>query len=217
GDVEVSFGNFEETSRRVEETVSGILEAGVIPLCLGGEHTITYPVLKAYKDKPFYLVYDAHMDFREDYLENRFSHACVTRRVGELVGYENILIVGVRSALKDEFEDIKGLGVKYIDYNSCDGDLAERIAQVVDGKDVYLSIDADVFDPKETAGVCNPEPPGLTFREFVSSLDFLKKVNMVGMDFVEISPLYDSYAQILAAKAIFKVLLKYERGRGADR
>lgn len=210
GDVEVSSGNAEETMKRTKETVAEILDAGAVPCLLGGEHTISYFALTGFEKRPFYVVFDAHLDFRDEYIGNRYSHACSTRRASELVGIENVLVIGVRSADKGEVADAKRLGLSYIDFNHCRDveALKTRILDAAGGRDVYLSIDADVLDPKEASGVCNPEPPGFSFEEIVEILDFLKDVNMVGFDLTEVTPIYDSYTPIVAAKLIFKVLMK---------
>ena len=83
-----------------------------------------------------------------------------------------------------------------------------EILDAIKGREVYLSIDAYVIYPKEAPGVCNPEPLGFTFEEMVDILDFLKDVRMAGFDFTEVTPIYDNYTPILAAKLIFKALLK---------
>lgn len=210
GDVEVSFGDAKETMIRTKETVIEILKSGSVPCLIGGEHTISYFALTGFEKKPFCIVLDAHLDFRDEYIGNRYSHACSTRRISELIGVENVLVVGVRSADKTEVADAKKLGLSYIDFNHCRDVKAvkTRILDVIKGREVYLSIDADVLDPKEAAGVCNPEPPGFTFEEMMRILDFLKHANMAGFDLTEVTPIYDSYTQILAAKLIFKVLMK---------
>lgn len=210
GDVEVSFGDAKETMKRTSETVREILQTGSVPCLIGGEHTISYFALNGFEKKPFYLVFDAHLDFHDEYINNRLSHACFIRRVTELLGVENVLVVGVRSAGKGEVADAKKLCLNYIDFNDCkDIDtLKIKILDAVKGREVYLSIDADVLDPKEAPGVCNPEPPGFSFEEMVDILDFLKDVRMAGFDFTEVTPIYDSYTPILAAKLIFKALLK---------
>jgi agmatinase len=206
GDVDVAHGNFMQTHRRTAAVVKDILEKGVIPLCVGGEHTISYSALSAYDEKPLVIIYDAHLDFRDDYLGEKFSHACVTRRIGELLGYENILVVGVRSASRQELEDAERRGLRYL---SCHEGLDE-IANAAKGRNLYLSIDMDVLDPKEARGVGNPEPPGFSYTELVESLEFLGEANLVGFDLTEVAPLYDSYTPVLAAKVIFKVLAKAE-------
>jgi agmatinase len=213
GDVEVSHGDAEETRKRVRETLGAILERDKVPVMLGGEHTITAFAAEAYDQGPFYLIFDAHMDFREDYIGNPYSHACVSRRIFERVGGENILLVGVRSASRRELQDARELGLRYLDFNHCRDvrALVKDITGIVGDRDLYLSIDADVLDPKEARGVCNPEPPGFSFDDLVRCLDVLKTAKLVGFDLTEVSPQYDSYTPVLAAKLIFKVLLKAEK------
>jgi agmatinase len=210
GDVEVSFGSAEETMMRTRETVKEILQAGAVPCLIGGEHTISYFALNGFEEKPFYLVFDAHLDFHDDYINNRLSHACAIRRVTELLGVENVMVIGVRSAGKGEVADAKKLGLNYIDFNKCKDidNLKIKILDAVKGREVYLSIDMDVLDPKEASGVCNPEPPGFTFEEMVDILDILKDVRMAGFDITEVTPIYDSYTPVVAAKLIYKVLAK---------
>ncbi len=215
GDIDVSFGNYEETRKRIVASIKDILEHDAIPVSMGGEHTITHGVLSAYEKKPFVLVFDAHLDFRDDYIGEKFSHACTIRRITELVGPENVMVVGVRSAMKEELEDAKGLGVEFVDVEKAKekGELLKSILKKAEGRDVYLSLDMDFLDPAEARGVCNPEPNGLFYKDFVSSLSFIEKVNVVGFDLVEVTPSYDSYTPILAAKMILKVLSRIQQSK----
>ena len=209
GDLEVSYGNPDETIQRTKETVEDIIKNGVIPICFGGEHTITYFVSTALNKNPFYVIFDAHLDYREDYIGNRLSHAAVSRRLSELVGAENILIVGVRSASSEELTDAKKDGVSMITANDFFNEpeaAVNRIIELTKGKEVHLSIDMDVFDPSEASDVCNPEPGGIYYRDFLETLAFLKNSKLSGLDITELCPTTDSYSQILAAKLTFKVL-----------
>jgi agmatinase len=211
GDVEVSFGNFDETFRRAKETIKEVFNKKRTPICLGGEHTITYFSALAIKKDTFFVIYDAHLDYREDYIENRFSHASVTRRISEIVGPENILLIGVRSASKKELKDSGKDGLKFISsqefYRDKDGAI-RRIKDLTKDKNLYLSIDLDALDPSEVGGVCNPEPGGLFYRDVVESLTFLDGCKLLGLDITELAPEYDSFSQILAAKLVFKTLTK---------
>jgi agmatinase len=211
GDVEVSFGNFDETCRRARETIEDIINKKKTPICLGGEHTLTYFSALAIKKDTFFVIYDAHLDYREDYIENRFSHASVTRRISEIVGPENILIIGVRSASKEELKDSTKEELRFISSKKFYRDKERTIRRIKDqtkDKNLYLSIDLDVFDPSEVRGVCNPEPGGLFYRDILESLTFLKGCHLMGLDFTELAPAYDPYSQILAAKLVFKTLTK---------
>lgn len=215
GDVEVSFGDAKETRKRVRNTVRIILDEGKVPVLIGGEHTITPFAIEAFDEKPFFVVFDAHLDFRDDYINNKWSHACIARRVGEMVGFENCLSIGARSIPEEEVGHARDLGFNYLDFNSC-GDIdevLETLRKHTKGKKVYLSIDADALDPKEMRGVGNPEPPGFSYTDMLTMLDFLEDCNLVGFDINEIIPMYDSYSPVLGAKLIFKALMRAERGK----
>jgi|TARA_B100001971_G_C18237248_1_gene568166 agmatinase len=210
GNVDVSFGNFKQTNIRSTSVIKSILRKHTIPICVGGEHTISYSAISSYKKKPFIIIFDAHLDFRDEYLGEKFSHACVTRRIGELCGYNNILVIGTRSASKEELEDAESLGLKFIEFNNRVSQL-KYISKITKDRDIYLSIDMDVLDPKEARGVGNPEPPGFSYRELVNSLEFLHESTLVGFDITEVIPSFDRYTPVLAAKIIFKILAKATR------
>ena len=209
GNIEVSYGNFKETCDRVKDTLIDVLSNNVIPISLGGEHTISYSVVSCLPDDIFYLVFDAHLDFRDDYLGEKFSHACVNRRIFDHLGKENVLAVGIRSASKEELEGAKKMGLDYISYSDFDKDkdgMLKRISDKIEGRKVYLSLDMDAFDPTEAPGVCNPEPGGLCYKDVSALSRLLGNCNLIGVDITEITPLYDTYTPVLASKIIFKIL-----------
>jgi len=208
GDVEVSQGCFEETKKRATQVIGHVLNAGAVPVCLGGEHIITYFSALVAREA-FFVVYDAHLDYREEYLGNPYSHASAMRRVGEVVGEENMLLLGVRSASREELEQAGERGLRYVEarvLRSKPGDVAERVLDEAGGRRLYLSIDLDVLDPAEAGGVCNPEPGGLRYAELVESLGFLSGCELKGFDLTELCPSYDPCSQVLAAKLILKAL-----------
>jgi len=215
GDIEVSFGSNRETRKRVFETVKFIIDNNAVPVLLGGEHTISAFAIEAFPEDTLFLSFDAHLDFRDEYLNNRYSHACVLRRAAEHVGHENVFAIGVRSACREELEDAKRLEVSFIPFDKCyDLEALEtRLRRAVEGRNIYLSIDMDVFDPKDARGVANPEPPGFFFFDFLKILDFIKGANLVGLDVTEVVPRYDAYTPVLAAKLIFKILTRYEKSK----
>ncbi|MFQ5888141.1 MAG: agmatinase [Candidatus Hydrothermarchaeales archaeon] len=209
GNVDVSYGNFEETCSRVEDTLKDILSKKVIPVSLGGEHTISYSVIRCLPKDIFCLVLDAHLDFRDEYLGEKFSHACVNRRIFEHLGKENVLVVGVRSASKEELKDANKIGLDYISYFDFEKDkdlVHKRISDKIEGRNVYLSLDMDAMDPKEAPGVCNPEPLGFGYRDMVHLSKLLRNCNLIGTDITEITPFYDNYVPVLASKIIFNIL-----------
>lgn len=209
GNVDVSYGNFNETCSRVKDTLKDVLSKQVIPVSLGGEHTISYSVVKCFPEDTFYLSIDAHLDFRDEYLGEKFSHACVNRRVFEHLQADNVLVVGVRSASKEELNDANKMGLDYISYSDFEKNnkaVLRRIKDKIEGKDVYLSLDMDAIDPKEAPGVCNPEPSGFSYSDIVQISRLLKNSDLVGVDLTEVTPIYDSYTPVLASKILFKIL-----------
>lgn len=209
GNVDVSYGNFDETCRRVKDTLKDVLSKQVIPVSLGGEHTISYSVVRCLPEDTFYLSIDAHLDFRDEYLGEKFSHACVNRRVFEHLQADNVLVVGVRSASKEELNDANKMGLDYISYSDFEENsnaVLRRIKDKIEGKDVYLSLDMDAIDPKEAPGVCNPEPSGFSYSDIVQISRLLRNSNLIGVDLTEVTPIYDNYTPVLASKILFKIL-----------
>jgi len=209
GNVDVSYGNFMETCSRVKDTLKDVLSKQVMPVSLGGEHTISYSVVRCLPKDTFYLSIDAHLDFRDEYLGEKFSHACVNRRVFEHLQADNVLVVGVRSASKEELNDANKMGLDYISYSDFEKNsdaVHRKIMDKIKGKDVYLSLDMDAIDPKEAPGVCNPEPSGFSYSDIVPILRLLKNSKLAGIDLTEVTPIYDTYTPVLASKILFKIL-----------
>lgn len=214
GDVEVSSGNFDETKIRAESEIRKILKNENMKLVIiGGEHTIAYfaaNVLKEKHENFIFLVFDAHLDYRQSYNENAFSHACVSRRISEIIGARNIIAVGIRSASKEELKEAEEDGVKIIravDFLRDKEKAKKEIAEKVKGKRVHLSLDFDFFDIGNLSEVSNPEPGGLTYRDYFEILRSLKKCNPIAFDFTELSPAsVQSSGSAFAAKVILKTL-----------
>ncbi len=170
-----------------------VIKDGKIPIAIGGAHSITPFLISSLKNTIDFgvVILDAHLDFRDEYMGDKKSHACTARRIYELVGKEKIISLGVRSASKEEIEDAKKLGFIY--YSSLNSD--------INFDKIYLSIDIDVFDPCYAPGVSNPEPMGLGYEV----LDFIKNLagKVIALDVVEVCPPYDDErASLLAAKLI---------------
>ncbi len=185
GELEFPLGNTKKSMDLIEKNASIIFESGKKYLGIGGEHLVTYPAVKACKEKYGDIAiihFDAHTDLREDYLGEKLSHASVMRRIGEVVGFENIKQIGIRSGLKEEFELMK----KYNTLVKSSNDLKQ-----IKSKKIFLTIDVDVLDPAYMPGTGTPEPDGLTYREFAEWIKFLQDFDIVGADIVELAPDYD--------------------------
>ncbi len=187
---------FESAQEMVEATrtiAKKIVSAGKFPIFLGGEHTISAPVIESFKDKDIGVIsIDARLNYRDTYLGQKYSRACVTKRAVDQVGRENVLVFGVRSFSKEE--KTAGNMPEYIDaYSIAEDGLDKsfkRALNIIKKEKIYLSIDIDGIDPAFAPGTSSCEPFGL------SSFDVKKCINslgsrMIGFDITEISPPYD--------------------------
>ncbi|SNR84722.1 agmatinase [Desulfurobacterium atlanticum] len=191
------------------ETVYSFMENVKIPVMLGGEHSVTFPVVKALKERYGELTvihFDAHTDLRDIYSGTAYSHACVMRRVLEL-GCK-IVHVGVRSGTLEEFTLIRDNPLLHL------VDIKKLPEILENEKNIYFSIDIDYFDPAFAPGTGTPEPCGGTPVEFFSIIYNLPSANIVGFDIVEVSPPYDpsGITQMLAAKVVRELILKFWGG-----
>src|SRR5512136_1277799 len=196
GDVDTS-GDMDKTFALIEKAVAGILDKGAAPIVLGGDHSITYPVLKAFsrKIKPLdVLHFDAHPDLYGD----RLSHACPFARILEAGLAASVVQVGVRAiTAAHRAAALKG-GVRMVEMKDIDGPLHLRFPNPV-----YISFDLDALDPAFAPGVSHHEPGGLATRQALQVIQSLKGT-IVGMDIVEFNPSRDP-ASITAAAA-FKII-----------
>lgn len=219
GDVSVVIGDINETLNRITGVISETIQQNKIPIMIGGEHTITYAALRAFKKIgiiPCLIVIDAHYDLRDEYLGLKNGHASVMRRSLEMLGSTKINYIGVRAYSKEERNyalsknnintvkpsDILRLGLLNV-INSI-----KRFAS--DCKHIYLSIDMDGFDPSFAPGVGNPEPGGITNIEGLTLVNQLVDERLVGADLVEVSPPFDQggITSSLAAKLINEIIMK---------
>lgn len=214
GDLSVVHGDSEKTLQRLEETVAETPTQGTPFVTVGGEHTVAYAPVKALKPDLF-LVFDAHTDMRDQYLDYHWSHATISRRVSELVGPQNVVQVGVRASCKEELEFIRESGVTEISALQIHRDGVESAANVLkqrlqSASKVYVSIDLDVLDPAFMPGVGNPEAEGLTTHQLLNLLDKVVDRRLVGLDVTELNPLLDTsgVSAITAARIILEVLSK---------
>jgi len=214
GDLDISL-RVEETLRRLELVTREIIEAGKTPVLIGGEHTLTIGSVEGI-DKPFKLLcFDAHLDLRDEYLDMKFSHATVIRRICETnKNLEGIIIVGARAACKEEVEYAKKKGVHIISSREIlDGnirDSSSRVNRLIeDAKALYLSLDMDVLDPAYAPAVQTPEPEGISTHQLLDMISEINLDRLVAFDITEMTPPYDfGVTSAVAAKIIFEVLLQ---------
>lgn len=210
GDIRIPFGNVEESLRRMETVALALLQEGKKLFCMGGEHLVSWPIIKAYhKIYPELRVIhlDAHADLREDYLGEKLSHATVMRRVVEMIGDRRLLQMGIRSGTEDEMRFATEHTCFY--FNRLPD--IEEFRELLKDYPVYISLDIDVLDPAFAPGTGTPEAGGFSSRQLLELLLNLKQFNIVGFDMVEISPPYDfgDNTALLGAKIMREALLAY--------
>ncbi len=197
--------------RRIEQDVGKYLAMGKKVALLGGEHTVSLPAVRACREKhPSFTVLslDAHADLRDSYQGSTLNHACVSRRLLELVP---VVVAGVRSISAEELPVLreKRLSVflaHQVPLNRPGS--VTRIIRAIKTKAVYLSIDVDVFDPAVMPAVGTPEPGGATYDQVV---DFLKLLchskRVIGFDLVELCPRRgDIISDFTAAKLVYHLI-----------
>jgi len=182
----------------IEKKVANILSKGFRILALGGDHSITYPILKAHR--PFYedlhiLHIDAHGDLYDKFEGDPYSHACPFARIMEEGLCSHLVQVGIRSLNPHQRKQGKMFGVETIEMKS----LEEKLPSLQFEKPLYISLDLDGLDPAFAPGVAHPEPGGLSTRQVLSLIQRIQ-APIVGADIVELIPHRD-VAGITAALA----------------
>jgi len=185
---------------------------------LGGEHSLTVGAVKGLlssfpdNDEPHFavVVLDAHLDYRNEYEGERYSHACITRRVSELLGTDAIVPIGIRSMSGDEHGQAREANLKYYDMNMVRemgiSLILEDVIERLDRRRIYLSIDMDALDPAYAPGVGNPEPFGLSDLQVRECIEQLAP-HLIGFDIMEVSPEYDNgNTAALAARFVRSVI-----------
>lgn len=194
---------------RVEQISDQILSAGKFPVMLGGDHILSVGAIRAlikkYPDL-WCVQLDAHADLRDEYEGSPYSHACTAKRIAEICP---VWQIGVRSLSKEEFAcrtTHQVVSVFATDFfNSCAwrSDVNNLL-----GENVYITIDADVFDPSQMPAVGTPEPGGLRWHDVLEILKFIcSEKNVVGFDVVEFVPIDGQRAwEFTLAKLVYKLL-----------
>jgi guanidinopropionase len=199
----------------IEAFYSRVRTAGVRPLSVGGDHSVTYPILKALGvDRPVGLVHiDAHCDTMGEIDGSKFHHGGPFRQavLAGVLDPERTIQIGIRGPAEIfwGFSYDSGMTVLHIedvDRKGIDGVVAKAREVVGDGP-TYISFDVDGLDPAFTPGTGTPEPGGLTPREAQAILHGLKGVDIIGGDVVEVAPQYDptSNTAMVGAQMLFEI------------
>lgn len=212
GDLEVKNDDPQVMFKKMKEFTSNLLKKNKFPIALGGEHSITPGIISAFPKDIAVLSLDAHMDFREQYENEPYNHACVIRRIADHIDMRNMAVLGIRSAEKEEFEDARAQGLFSIDAFDIKEigikTALDKVTKHLRDKPIYLTLDIDVIDPAYAPGTSTPEPFGLTPLDI---LDCIKRFSsqLIGFDVVEVCPSYDQgQTALLAAKFVRIVIEK---------
>ena len=207
GAVDIPFGAPEPVVDAVQQATRTVLDLGLKPLMLGGEHSISSGAVAAVAAQHSDLVLvqlDAHADLREEWLGARHSHACAMRRCLEVLPSGDLLQLAIRSGTRTEFHELHSSGRRMDDVQA----LREVMAPWT-GRPVYLTVDLDWFDPAVLPGTGTPEPGGFLWRDFAAVVDVLRGHRVVAADVVELAPQLDSsgVSSVLAAKVTRSLIL----------
>ncbi|MCP2519451.1 agmatinase [Candidatus Aminicenantes bacterium AC-335-K20] len=188
---------------KIEEEVYKIIQRGVIPVILGGDHSITYPIVKAFSRKYKtldILHFDAHPDLYDELYGDPLSHACPFARIMEKGLANNLVQIGIRAKIDEHVEKAKKYNIKMIEMKDFRDDILLEFHNPL-----YISFDLDSLDPAFAPGVSHHEPGGLTTRQVIKIIHNLK-ANIVGMDVVELNPKRDLTG--ITASAAVKVIME---------
>ncbi|MBT3897542.1 MAG: agmatinase [Gammaproteobacteria bacterium] len=220
GDVALNPYNLSACIEIIEQHYSAVLENAVTPISIGGDHTITLPILRAITRKhgPVALIHvDAHADVNDTMFGEPVAHGTIFRRAIEekLVDPRSMVQIGLRATgyAAEDFDWARDQGVTVVQAEACWykslAPLMEEVRRLV-GPDqpAYLSFDIDGLDPSVAPGTGTPEPGGLTGSQGLEIIRGCYGLNLVGCDLVEVSPPYDTTGNtaLLAANLLFEML-----------
>jgi len=202
-----SRGKATEDFAEIERAVGQLLEKGELPMSLGGDHSVTYPILKAFARRYPELTivhFDAHPDLYDEFEGSRVSHACPFARIMEERLAKRLVQVGIRTMNSHQREQAARFRVEVVEMRALPG--YDRLK--IDGP-IYVSFDMDVLDPAFAPGISHREPGGMTVREAIAHLHAIEGT-VVGADIVEYNPGQDvaGMTATVAAKIVKEILGK---------
>ncbi len=215
GDLEIASGP--EMRSRVEAAVGDLLGRGLACISLGGDHSVTYPILRAFgKRYPrlSILHFDAHPDLYDEFQGDRFSHACPFARIMEEGLAQRLVQVGLRTLSRHQREQAARFGVEMVEMRQWRDDFDPAF-----DTPVYVTFDLDGLDPAYAPGVSHREPGGLSTRQAVDLIHRIR-APLVGADVVELNPTLDptGVTAMVAGKLVKELAAQMlENGNGGPR
>jgi agmatinase len=213
---DVAPGTGERAMEEIERRVSGLLDEGARVLAIGGDHSITWPVVRA-QAKRFpglaLLQFDAHPDLYDDFDGNPLSHASPLARIMEAGLVTRLVQVGIRSSNAHLREQVERFKVEQVTMRNFSPDLELDFGEAP----VYVTLDLDVLDPAFAPGVSHHEPGGLSVRDVLHVLERTRG-RIVGADIVELNPLRDpvGVTAAVAAKLVKELAARIARDAGGE-
>jgi len=209
GDIEPSEN--EEMNSRIERSISTLLDRDLKPISLGGDHSITVPIIRAFGrkyDRLNILHFDAHPDLYDQFQGNQYSHACPFARIMEERLAQRLVQVGVRTMNGHQREQAAKFGVEVIEMKDWRDDLVFEFDEPL-----YISFDLDGLDPAFAPGVSHREPGGLSTRQAIDIIQSTKG-HVVGADIVEFNPQMDplNITATVGAKLLKEIAAKMIEG-----
>jgi arginase len=203
GDVELQ--EVPDGRETIERAITSVLVNGGRPVSIGGDHSVTYPIVRAIaRDVPRFTILqiDAHPDLYDEFDGDRFSHACQFARILEEHANVRLVQAGIRTMTGHQREQATRFGVDVIDMRAWSGGRRPELSGPT-----YVSIDLDGLDPAFAPGVSHREPGGLSVREVLDVIQSLPNP-IVGADVVELNPLHDpsGVTATVAAKLIRELI-----------
>ena len=211
-----SVGGVSDDFSEITRAVGELLEKNLLPLSLGGDHSVTFPILRAFASHFPHLTiihFDAHPDLYEEFEGSRVSHACPFARIMEERLAKRLVQIGIRTLNEHQREQAERFGVNIVQMASLPAH--ERLKS---REPVYLSFDLDVLDPAFAPGVSHHEPGGMTVREAITHLHAIDGT-IIGADIVEYNPARDinGMTATVAAKLLKELLGKMIAASGKSK
>jgi agmatinase len=212
GDVEIEPLSLEKNWKAITGAVTSILDAGAIPAVLGGDHSITDPVVQAFEGRKFHYVhFDTHADCDQMFYSD-FTHGSPVQHLLEKGLAESVTLIGIRGLTNSPYDiaRVQEMGVNVITTRELKRNLLQSAPDLFKEGDYYISLDIDFFDPSAAPGTGTPEPGGLFFPDFSDIIDLIADLgNIIGFDVVEVNPLFDGASANtahLAARCVLELM-----------
>ena len=200
-------GAAQDAFQTIEARVAALIAEGKRPVLLGGDHSITYPIVKGFARRyPALTIFhfDAHPDLYDEFEGNRFSHACPFARIMEAGLAKRLVQVGIRTMVGHQRKQAQRFGVEVVEMRAL-----PAYDKLKAAGPVYISFDMDVLDPAFAPGISHREPGGMSVREAIAHLHAIEG-EIVGADLVEYNPVQDvaGLTATVAAKMLKEILGK---------